>query len=71
MPLRVMIVDDALFMRNILKDIFLRAGFEVVAEASDQPASEIVARVARAIDAYRGDAPPNDDSTIVVLRITN
>ncbi len=35
MPLRVMIVDDALFMRNILKDIFLRAGFEVVAEADN------------------------------------
>lgn len=35
MSLRVMIVDDALFMRNILRDIFLRAGFEVVAEADN------------------------------------
>ena len=35
MPLRVMIVDDALFMRNILKDICVRAGFEVVAEADN------------------------------------
>jgi two-component system chemotaxis response regulator CheY len=35
MSLRVMIVDDALFMRNILKDIFVRAGFEVVAEADN------------------------------------
>ena len=35
MALRVMIVDDALFMRNILKDIFLRAGYEVVAEAEN------------------------------------
>lgn len=35
MPLRVMIVDDALFMRNMLKDIFTRAGHEVVAEAED------------------------------------
>mgnify|MGYP006386093063 FL=1 len=33
MALRVMIVDDALFMRNMLKDICVRAGFEVVAEA--------------------------------------
>lgn len=35
MSLRVMIVDDALFMRNMLKDIFVRAGFEVVAEADN------------------------------------
>jgi len=30
-----MIVDDALFMRNILKDIFEQAGYEVVAEADN------------------------------------
>jgi two-component system chemotaxis response regulator CheY len=35
MALRVMIVDDALFMRNMLKDIFGRAGYDVVAEAED------------------------------------
>lgn len=35
MSLSVMIVDDALFMRNMLKDIFTRAGFEVVAEAEN------------------------------------
>jgi two-component system chemotaxis response regulator CheY len=35
MALRVMVVDDALFMRNMLKDIFVRAGYEVVAEAAD------------------------------------
>ncbi len=35
MPLRVMVVDDALFMRNILKEIFVRAGYEVVAEAEN------------------------------------
>lgn len=35
MPLRVMIVDDALFMRNMLKDVFTRAGHEIVAEAED------------------------------------
>ena len=33
MPLRIMVVDDALFMRNMLKDIFVRAGHDVVAEA--------------------------------------
>lgn len=35
MALRVMVVDDALFMRNMLKDIFVRAGYEVVAEAEN------------------------------------
>jgi two-component system chemotaxis response regulator CheY len=35
MSLRVMVVDDALFMRNMLKDIFVRAGHEVVAEAEN------------------------------------
>ena len=35
MSVRVMIVDDALFMRNMLKEICLRAGFEVVAEADN------------------------------------
>ena len=35
MALRVMVVDDALFMRNMLKDIFIRAGHDVVAEAEN------------------------------------
>lgn len=35
MALRVMIVDDALFMRNMLKDIFSRAGYDVIAEAEN------------------------------------
>ena len=35
MSLKVMIVDDALFMRNMLKDICSRAGFTVVAEADN------------------------------------
>lgn len=44
MPLRVLIVDDALFMRNMLKDIFIRAGYEVAGEAADG---------AEAVAAYR------------------
>ena len=35
MGLRVLIVDDALFMRNMLKEIFCKAGYEVVGEAGD------------------------------------
>jgi two-component system chemotaxis response regulator CheY len=32
---RVLIVDDALFMRNTLRDIFASAGFAIVGEAED------------------------------------
>lgn len=39
MALRVLIVDDALFMRNMLKDICVRAGFEVVAEGDNGEAA--------------------------------
>ncbi len=35
MPQRVLIVDDALFMRNLLRDIFLSAGWEIAGEAAD------------------------------------
>ena len=35
MPQRVLIVDDALFMRNLLRDIFSSAGWEVVGDAAD------------------------------------
>ncbi len=35
MGLRILVVDDALFMRNMLKDIFTRAGYEVVGEAAN------------------------------------
>ena len=33
MGLRILIADDALFMRNMLRDIFVKAGFQVVGEA--------------------------------------
>ena len=32
---RVLIVDDALFMRNTLRDIFSSAGFDIAGEADD------------------------------------
>jgi two-component system, chemotaxis family, chemotaxis protein CheY len=35
MAKHVRIVDDAIFMRNMLKDIFASGGFEVVGEASN------------------------------------
>jgi two-component system chemotaxis response regulator CheY len=33
MGLRILIADDALFMRNMLREIFVKAGFQVVGEA--------------------------------------
>lgn len=35
MSQRVLIVDDALFMRNLLRDIFAEFGWEIVGEAAD------------------------------------
>lgn len=35
MSLTVMIVDDSLFMRKMLRDILEEEGYEIVAEASD------------------------------------
>ncbi|MFS8580921.1 MAG: response regulator, partial [Novibacillus thermophilus] len=35
MSKRVLIVDDAAFMRMMIKDILTKNGYEVVAEASD------------------------------------
>lgn len=35
MAKRVLIVDDALFMRNLLRDIFSAAGWQVVADAEN------------------------------------
>src|SRR5712692_5709247 len=35
MSKRVLIVDDAIFMRNLLRDIFSAGGFEVAGEAAN------------------------------------
>ena len=35
MPKRVLVVDDAIFMRNMIQDIFSSGGFEVVGEAAN------------------------------------
>jgi len=32
---RILIVDDALFMRNMLRDIFVGAGYDVIGEAEN------------------------------------
>jgi two-component system chemotaxis response regulator CheY len=35
MPIKVLIADDALFMRNMIKDVFSGDDFEVVGEAAN------------------------------------
>ena len=35
MPKKVLIVDDAVFMRNMIRDIFTSGGFQVVGEAAN------------------------------------
>jgi two-component system chemotaxis response regulator CheY len=35
MTRRVLVVDDAIFMRNMIKDIFASGGFEIVGEAAN------------------------------------
>lgn len=42
MAIKVMIVDDSLFMRKMLRDILTEEGYEITAEASD--GEEAVAR---------------------------
>ena len=48
MGLKVLIADDALFMRNLLRDILEKSGFDVVAEATNGQ---------EAIDLYRKHRP--------------
>ncbi len=43
---------------------------QVVLAAREESASEIVARIVEAVEAHRAGFPPNDDSTIVALRVT-
>ncbi|MBU9720330.1 MULTISPECIES: response regulator [Bacillaceae] len=48
MAVKVLIVDDAAFMRMMIKDILTKNGFEVVAEAGDG---------AQAVDMYKEHSP--------------
>jgi two-component system chemotaxis response regulator CheY len=35
MGAKILIVDDAIFMRNMLRNIFIESGFEIIGEASN------------------------------------
>jgi serine phosphatase RsbU (regulator of sigma subunit) len=43
---------------------------DVVGRSRELPAAKIVAAIFAAVAEWRGDAPPNDDMTAVVVRIT-
>ena len=43
---------------------------DVVGRSRELPAAKIVAAIFHAVAEWRGDAPPNDDMTAVVVRIT-
>jgi sigma-B regulation protein RsbU (phosphoserine phosphatase) len=43
---------------------------DVVARSRELPAKKIVDAISQAVAEWRGDAPPNDDMTAVVVRIT-
>jgi sigma-B regulation protein RsbU (phosphoserine phosphatase) len=43
---------------------------EVVSALRDQPAARVVEGIFAAVEAWRGDTPPNDDMTAVAVRIT-
>ncbi len=80
MATRVLIVDDAVFMRNTLKEIFVSNGFEVVAEAANgQEAVEkyievkpevttmdIVMPFKNGIDATREIIKIDADATVII-----
>jgi len=57
MTARVLIVDDALFMRTMLRNIFVESGFEVVGEAGNGN---------DAVEKYRALAPDLTTMDIVM-----
>jgi len=70
--------DVFVFGSDGVYDAMNRAGDEfsservmdIVLEARHLPAADIVNRVVTAVEAHRAGFPSNDDTTIVVLRIT-
>ncbi len=80
MSKRVLIVDDAVFMRNMIRDIFTSGGFEVVGEAAngleaieryrellpDLVTMDIVMPFKSGIEATRDIIGSNGDAVIVM-----
>jgi len=80
MAKRVLVVDDAIFMRNMIKDIFSSAGYEVVGEAAngleaverykelkpDLTTMDIVMPFKSGIEATREIVKTDDKATIIM-----
>ena len=80
MAKRVLVVDDAIFMRNMIKDIFSSAGYEVVGEAAngleaverykelkpDLTTMDIVMPFKSGIEATR-EIVKNDDKATIIM----
>jgi serine phosphatase RsbU (regulator of sigma subunit) len=43
---------------------------EVVQSTRDQSSADMVSAISQAVEAHRAGFPPNDDMTIVVVRVT-
>lgn len=61
MSKKILIVDDAIFMRTILKGILERAGYEIVGDAGDGQ---------KALDSYRELSGQGKKPDLVVMDIT-
>ena len=61
MSTRVLIVDDAVFMRNTLKDIFTSSGYEIAGEAANG---------VEAVEKYR-DVTPEVTTMDIVMPFKN
>ena len=80
MAKRVLIVDDAIFMRNMIKDIFAGGGFEIAGEAAngleaveryrelrpDLTTMDIVMPFKSGIEATR-EIMKHDDKAVIVM----
>jgi serine phosphatase RsbU (regulator of sigma subunit) len=64
--------SDGIFeaMNEEGEEFTARRLIEVVHASRDLPARAIVEAVETAVARFRGDAPPNDDTTILALKIT-
>jgi phosphoserine phosphatase RsbU/P len=67
----VFCTDGVFEAMNSLSQEFTAARLvDVVGSARDLPAARIVAAIFQAVAEWRGDTPPNDDMTAVVVKIT-
>ena len=67
-----MFCTDGVFeaMNELSQEFTAARLLDVVGRSREQPAAKIVAAIFEAVAEWRGDAPPNDDMTAVVVRIT-